>query len=42
MEDWQQRTQLLLGDEKMELLRTGRAVEEKPEMLQSAFSVMPS
>ena len=27
---------------KEELLRTGRAVEEKPEMLQSAFSVMPS
>ena len=27
---------------KEELLRTGRAIEEKPEVLQSAFSVMPN
>ena len=33
---------LVQRHKKEELLRTGRAVEEKPEMLQSAFSVMPS
>lgn len=33
---------LVQRHKKEELLRTGHAVEEKPEMLQSAFSVMPS
>lgn len=33
---------LVQRHKKEELLRTGRAVEEKPEMLQSAFSVMPN